>query len=208
MYVCGITPYDATHLGHAATYLAFDLCSGSGATPATRSCTCRTSPTSMTRCSSGRAHRRELDATSPSARSQLYPRRHGRAAGAAAGRIRRRGRVDPRDRRRDRDAARDGAAYRVEEDIYFSIPAAGASGRVELRPDTMLRAVRRTRRRPGPRRQARSAGLAALAGATATASRTGTPTRRRGRPGWHIECAVIALTGWAWASTCRAAART
>ena len=25
MYVCGITPYDATHLGHGATYLAFDL---------------------------------------------------------------------------------------------------------------------------------------------------------------------------------------
>ncbi|MFJ3959099.1 cysteine--1-D-myo-inosityl 2-amino-2-deoxy-alpha-D-glucopyranoside ligase [Arthrobacter sp. NPDC090010] len=25
MYVCGITPYDATHMGHAATYLAFDL---------------------------------------------------------------------------------------------------------------------------------------------------------------------------------------
>ena len=25
MYICGITPYDATHLGHAATYLTFDL---------------------------------------------------------------------------------------------------------------------------------------------------------------------------------------
>ena len=25
IYVCGITPYDATHLGHAATYVAFDL---------------------------------------------------------------------------------------------------------------------------------------------------------------------------------------
>lgn len=25
LYVCGITPYDATHLGHAATYLAFDV---------------------------------------------------------------------------------------------------------------------------------------------------------------------------------------
>ncbi|XRQ15562.1 cysteine--1-D-myo-inosityl 2-amino-2-deoxy-alpha-D-glucopyranoside ligase [Actinomadura welshii] len=25
MYVCGITPYDATHIGHANTYLAFDL---------------------------------------------------------------------------------------------------------------------------------------------------------------------------------------
>jgi L-cysteine:1D-myo-inositol 2-amino-2-deoxy-alpha-D-glucopyranoside ligase len=25
LYICGITPYDATHMGHAATYLAFDL---------------------------------------------------------------------------------------------------------------------------------------------------------------------------------------
>ena len=25
MYVCGITPYDATHVGHAATYVTFDL---------------------------------------------------------------------------------------------------------------------------------------------------------------------------------------
>lgn len=25
LYVCGITPYDATHLGHASTYLVFDL---------------------------------------------------------------------------------------------------------------------------------------------------------------------------------------
>ena len=25
LYACGITPYDATHLGHAATYVAWDL---------------------------------------------------------------------------------------------------------------------------------------------------------------------------------------
>ena len=25
IYVCGITPYDATHLGHASTYLTYDL---------------------------------------------------------------------------------------------------------------------------------------------------------------------------------------
>ncbi len=25
MYVCGITPYDATHMGHAATYVTFDV---------------------------------------------------------------------------------------------------------------------------------------------------------------------------------------
>ena len=25
LYVCGITPYDATHIGHANTYVSFDL---------------------------------------------------------------------------------------------------------------------------------------------------------------------------------------
>ncbi|HEX6453518.1 MAG TPA: cysteine--1-D-myo-inosityl 2-amino-2-deoxy-alpha-D-glucopyranoside ligase, partial [Trebonia sp.] len=25
LYACGITPYDATHIGHAATYVAWDL---------------------------------------------------------------------------------------------------------------------------------------------------------------------------------------
>src|SRR5260370_33670196 len=25
LYACGITPYDATHIGHAATFLAWDL---------------------------------------------------------------------------------------------------------------------------------------------------------------------------------------
>src|SRR5581483_350174 len=25
MYVCGVTPYDTTHLGHARTYLTFDV---------------------------------------------------------------------------------------------------------------------------------------------------------------------------------------
>ena len=25
MYTCGITPYDATHLGHAAVYLTYDV---------------------------------------------------------------------------------------------------------------------------------------------------------------------------------------
>ena len=25
LYVCGVTPYDTTHLGHAFTYLSFDI---------------------------------------------------------------------------------------------------------------------------------------------------------------------------------------
>jgi len=37
LYVCGITPYDATHIGHAATYLAYDTLCGT----ARRSIPCR-----------------------------------------------------------------------------------------------------------------------------------------------------------------------
>ena len=28
MYTCGITPYDATHLGHAATFVIYDVLTG------------------------------------------------------------------------------------------------------------------------------------------------------------------------------------
>jgi L-cysteine:1D-myo-inositol 2-amino-2-deoxy-alpha-D-glucopyranoside ligase len=45
LYVCGITPYDATHLGHAATYIAFDLAQRVWRDGGTPCATCRTSPT-------------------------------------------------------------------------------------------------------------------------------------------------------------------
>ena len=35
LYVCGITPYDATHMGHAATYVTFDLLGRACATAGT-----------------------------------------------------------------------------------------------------------------------------------------------------------------------------
>ncbi len=53
MYVCGITPYDATHIGHANTYVAFDLLNRVWRDAGSTSTTCRTSPTSTTRCWSG-----------------------------------------------------------------------------------------------------------------------------------------------------------
>ena len=53
IYVCGITPYDATHLGHANTYVTFDLLNRAWRDAGVTSTTCRTSPTSTTRCSSG-----------------------------------------------------------------------------------------------------------------------------------------------------------
>ena len=133
----------------------------------------------------GRADRRELDAPGR-ARDRAVPRGHDRAAGAAAGRLRRRGRGDPEITDGDRaGCSTPGAAYRVDDDIYFDVDA---SGRLRLRvaattATTMLRAVRRARRRPGPRRQARPARLAAVAGHRA-ASRSGTPrSARDGRAG-------------------------
>lgn len=49
MYTCGITPYDSTHLGHAATYLTYDVLQRRLRTSATRPAACATSPTWTTR---------------------------------------------------------------------------------------------------------------------------------------------------------------
>ena len=57
----------------------------------------------------------------------------------------------------------------------------------------MLRALRRARRRPRPRRQEGPARLRAVARRARRASRPGTARSGRGRPGWHIECTAIAL---------------
>src|SRR5699024_136136 len=45
MYVCGITPYDSTHLGHAATYVTFDVIYECSWTRGTRFTTSKMSPT-------------------------------------------------------------------------------------------------------------------------------------------------------------------
>ena len=74
MYVCGITPYDATHLGHAATYLAFDLIHRIWRTSAMTCTTCRTSPTSTIHCSSGPTATASTGASWPPARSRCIAR--------------------------------------------------------------------------------------------------------------------------------------
>ena len=115
---------------------------------------------------------------------------------AAAGRVRRRGRGDPGDRRGDSaSCSTGGAAYRVDAGRVLRRRAAGP---VRLRVaattgDTMLALFGRARRRPGPAGQAGSRSTRCCGGPRARASRSGTPTSGPGRPGWHIECAVIAL---------------
>ena len=48
IYVCGITPYDSAHLGHAFVYHVFDVSAGGSATRGSRCAACATSPTSTT----------------------------------------------------------------------------------------------------------------------------------------------------------------
>ena len=100
MYVCGITPYDATHIGHAATYVAFDLLHrawrNAGHEVAYVQNVTDVDDPLLERADQGR---RRLGRAGR-ARDRAVPPGHDGAAGAAADALRRRGRVDPARRRR------------------------------------------------------------------------------------------------------------
>ena len=100
MYVCGITPYDATHLGHAATYLAFDLVQRVWR-DAGHDVAYVQNVTDVDDPLLERAERDGEDWRALAVReTDLFRGGHDRAAGAAAGPLRRRRRGDPGDRRR------------------------------------------------------------------------------------------------------------
>ena len=78
-------------------------------------------------------------------------------------------------------------------DLYFDVQPTRASARssgLDARRDA--RDLRRARGRPRPRRQARPA-RRCCGRPSDRASPRGTPRSARGRPGWHVECAAIAL---------------
>ena len=197
MYVCGITPYDATHLGHAATYLAFDLVNrmwrdAGHAVHYVQNVTDIDDPL---------LERAERDGEDwivlGDARDGAVPRGHDGAARAPARRLRRRGRGDPADRGEDRRVARRRLAYALDDgtgDVYHDVSKAPGFGS-ESRYDeaTMLRPLRRARGRPRPAGQAHPLDPLLWRG-RGRASRPGPgPRGTPGGPGWHIECATIAL---------------
>ena len=105
MYVCGITPYDATHLGHANTYVAFDLLNRvwrdlglDRRLHAERHR--RRRPAARAR----RRHRAGLGGTGRGP-DRAVPQRHGGPARHPAGPLHRRGGVDLLRDRADRAAA-------------------------------------------------------------------------------------------------------
>src|SRR5215218_8964520 len=168
MYVCGITPYDATHLGHAATYLAFDQVQ--------------------------RADRDGEDWTALAEReTELF-----RADMAAL-------RVLPPDHfvgaveaipqivplvQRLLDA---GAAYHVDDDVYFSVHSSARFG-YESGLDSASMLALSAERGGDPDRPGKKDPLDPVLW---RATRPGEPAWDSplgpGRPGWHVECAAIAL---------------
>ncbi|GAA4683681.1 cysteine--1-D-myo-inosityl 2-amino-2-deoxy-alpha-D-glucopyranoside ligase [Frondihabitans cladoniiphilus] len=205
LYVCGITPYDATHLGHASTYLAFDTLGrvwrDAGVEVTYAQNTTDVDDPLLERAAATDVDWRELAASqtdlfrSDMTHLAIIPPDHYVAVTDVVGDI-----ADAVARLLDT-----GFAYRVAtpdsdagDDVYFDVAAATASTTwhlgIESRLDdeTMMRFF--SERGGDPDREGKRDPLDPLLWRSA---RDGEPSWESavgdGRPGWHIECTVIAL---------------
>ena len=193
MYVCGITPYDATHIGHAATYVAFDLV-GRVWRDAGHRVHYVQNVTDVDDPLLERAVRDGQDWQDLAEREISLFREDMTALGV----------IPPEDFvgateaiPRIVDAVRalqdKGAAYDVDGDTYFAVHADPGFGGVSHLDDTeMLRLF--GERGGDPDRVGKKHPLDCLLWQSA---RPGEPSwdgeLGPGRPGWHVECTAIAL---------------
>lgn len=192
-YICGITPYDATHLGHAATYLSFDLIhryiKASG-----RKLRFTENITDIDDPLLERAKRDNQDWVAL-AESQISLFRDDMTAL----------RVIPPDFylgvvesmelicRTITSLAETGFCYEIEGDFYLSIE--NIEGALSQLPCSLEEAISIFAERGGdPKRTGKVHPLDTLIWMKA---RTGEPSWPssfgQGRPGWHIECVALAL---------------
>ncbi|MFJ3979752.1 cysteine--1-D-myo-inosityl 2-amino-2-deoxy-alpha-D-glucopyranoside ligase [Streptomyces sp. NPDC090021] len=194
IYVCGITPYDATHIGHAATYNAFDLVQRVWL-DTKRQVHYVQNVTDVDDPLLERALRDGHDWTELAEREtalfredmtalRMLPPQHYIGAVEAIPGI-----VPLVERLRDA-----GAAYELEGDLYFSVEADPHFGGVSHLDAEAMRLLSAERGgdpdRPGKKNP--------LDPMLWMAARPGEPSwdggsLGRGRPGWHIECVAIAL---------------
>ncbi|MFD0380145.1 cysteine--1-D-myo-inosityl 2-amino-2-deoxy-alpha-D-glucopyranoside ligase [Streptomyces sp. NPDC127112] len=194
LYVCGITPYDATHIGHAATYNAFDLVQrvwldNKRQVHYVQNVTDVDDPLLERALRDGHdwtelAERETaLFREDMTALRMLPPQHYVGAVEAIPG-------IVPLVERL-RDA---GAAYELEGDIYFSVesdPHFGGVSNLDAQAMRLLSAERGgDPDRPGKKNP--------LDPMLWMAARPGDPSwdgasLGPGRPGWHIECVAIAL---------------
>jgi L-cysteine:1D-myo-inositol 2-amino-2-deoxy-alpha-D-glucopyranoside ligase len=194
IYVCGITPYDATHLGHAATYLTFDLINRylrlSGATV--------NFVQNITDIDDPLLERAERDGTNwqDLATSQINLFRGDMVNLNVIPPDNYVGVVEamPLIIQSIESLVSTGNTYTVDSDLYFSVRSDSNFGsRSHLSQDQMLQIF--SERGGDPKRIGKRDPLDALLW---RGERPGEPSWDSpfgaGRPGWHIECSAIALT--------------
>ncbi len=193
MYVCGITPYDATHMGHAATYVGMDLLNRAWRN-AGHAVTFVQNVTDVDDPLLARATKVDVAWEELALRETQLFREDMEAL-----------RVLPPDHYigavesiplvialiERLQAA--GAVYDVDGDLYFSVTADPAFGAVSgLDRDAMLALF--ADRGGDPERPGKKDPLDCVVW---RAEREGEPSWDspfgRGRPGWHVECAAIAF---------------
>ncbi len=192
LYVCGITPYDATHLGHAATYIAFDLLNRAWREAGldvryVQNVTDVDDPLLERAAATGEdwaelAERETQLFRADMSALAVIPPDHYVGAVESIPLI-----VSLIERLRDI-----GAVYDVDGDLYFAVKADPSFGEVSgLHRDQMLAVF--GERGGDPDRPGKRDPLDCLLwqrrreGEPSWASSLGA-----GRPGWHIECAAIA----------------
>ena len=193
MYACGITPYDAAHLGHAFTYMTFDLVNrvwrDAGHDVNYVQNTTDIDDPLLERAEATGVDWRDL------AHREIDVFRDDMAALRIIPPTSYVGVVESVDLISDLAARiRDtGAAYDLDGDLYFSVAEAEHFGEIShLDRDRMLDLFGQRGGDPG-----RSGKKDPLDWLLWRAERPGEPAwdspLGRGRPGWHIECSAIAL---------------
>jgi L-cysteine:1D-myo-inositol 2-amino-2-deoxy-alpha-D-glucopyranoside ligase len=193
LYVCGITPYDATHIGHAATYVGFDLLNRAWRN-AGHSVVYTQNVTDVDDPLLERAEKVGVDWVELAEREtelfredmealRVLPPAHYTGAVESIPLV-----IALIERLQ---AA--GAIYRVDDDLYFSVtadPDFGAES--NMTREQMLEIF--PQRGGDPDRAGKKDPLDCVVW---RAERPGEPAWPSpfgpGRPGWHIECAAIAL---------------
>jgi L-cysteine:1D-myo-inositol 2-amino-2-deoxy-alpha-D-glucopyranoside ligase len=193
LYVCGITPYDATHLGHAATYVAFDLLNRAWRN-AGHEVTFVENVTDVDDPLLERATKVSVDWVELAEReTELF--RHDMTALRVIPPDHLVGAVEsiPLAIELIQRLETLGVIYRVETDVYFSVSADPAFGRESgYDRETMVRLF--GERGGDPDREGKRDPLDCVVW---RGERPGEPSWDSpfgpGRPGWHIECAAIAM---------------
>ena len=193
VYVCGITPYDATHLGHAATYLTFDLVNryllATGAQVRFVQNITDIDDPLLERATRDGVDWREL------AQSQIDLFRGDMVNLHILPPEHYVGVVEAMDLVEESIATLEerGSTYLVDKDLYFRVRADKNFGnRSHLNQDRMLEIF--AERGGDPQRVGKEDPLDALLWLAHRDGEPAWPSRHgEGRPGWHIECCAIAL---------------